>query len=567
MTMTMKSLSGIGASPGVAVGPVVRVAHEEAVVPDVDDPHAAMQAAADEAAAHLSQLADRAAEVDRHEAAEVLRAQALMAEDPMLVDQVREHLDAGSSLGSALSDAGAELQAMLAGLGDEYLAARAADIGEVVRVVRNILAGVDSAGLDLREPSVLLAREVTAAETAELDPNLVLGFATEIGGATSHVAIIARSLSVPAVVGVADLVRDSEGHATVAIDGQTGEIVLDPDAEVTERFQQTSDELDRQRTLLGAFQGRTVSYGDTVVEVSANIGGPDDVELAVSVEPDGVGLFRTEFLFLDRTDPPTEDEQFETYRSIVQSFDDTVVLRTFDIGGDKPAPYLDMEEEENPFLGVRGVRLYERFDELFRGQIRAALRASTHGKLAIMIPMIATLSEFTRSRARIDEIAAELDAEGVERGQPEIGIMVEVPSAAVNAGTLAKRVDFFSIGTNDLTQYTMAADRGNRDLHAFSDALDPSVLELVRLTAEAGRANGRSVSVCGLAAADPASAAAFAALGVNKLSVGANSVNLIRATIDALDPSFGQLLDDLRSNAPDAAELRDALTSHLPSLS
>lgn len=556
---TAPTHAGVGASPGIAVGPVVAVRAVEIVVPDVADPSAALTSAMDRAQKHLSELSSHAAENGNQEAAEVLNAQSLMAEDPMLLDQVVEHLDAGKSLDDALSTASQELETMMASLPDPYLAARAADVGEVAQVVRRELAGVEHSTMQLDQPSVLVAAELTAAETADLDPALVLGFATETGGATSHVAIIARSLGVPAVVGASGLLDACEGASTIALDGSSGDLIIDPsDAELAV-FAERAENQAKLTERLVSFSGSRVYFDGNPMVVSANIGNVDDVERAVATKADGVGLFRTEFLFLDRSTPPTEDEQYEAYRTAASSFDDTVVLRTFDIGGDKPAEFLDLAEEENPFLGVRGVRLYEQFDELFSAQIRAALRAAAHGDLAIMLPMVATAAEFRTARTRIDELRAELLSAGVEVGDPSIGVMVEVPSVALLSDVLAQDVDFFSIGTNDLTQYTMAADRGNSDLSALADAMHPAVIRLCAKTVEGALKANRSVSVCGLAAADPLSAAVFAAIGVNKLSVSSSAVNLIKATVAAQSGDLVAHVQKVLSSATSSAEVRERI--------
>ncbi len=557
--MTLQ-LAGIAASPGLAVGPIVRIESVEVVVPDHDDPETALTGALERSKDRLVMLSEAAAKAGNEEASDVLRAQSLMAEDPMLHDAVMEQLTAGAPFDDAISKASSELQAMLASLDDAYLAARAADIGEVVAVVRRELAGVEHTSTALAEPSVLIAEELTAAETAELDPDVVLGFATETGGATSHIAIIARSLGVPAVVGVVGLLDSCAQSSKIAIDGSSGELFVDPSHDEMEDFAErgrAKAELDER---LKTFVGTKVAFGGSDLVVSANIGAVADIDKAVESGADGVGLFRTEFLFLDRPSPPTEDEQFEAYHKAGAAFGDTVVIRTFDIGGDKPAEFLDLAVEENPFLGERGVRIYPDNEDLFTSQIRAVLRASVDTKLALMVPMVATLSEFRWVRERIDAIAESMQADGIEIGAPAIGIMIEVPSVAVLAGRLAGEVDFFSIGTNDLTQYTMAADRGNGRLSALTNALHPAVLELCRLTVQGAGAHNVPVSVCGLAAADPVAAVIFAALGVEKLSVGANSVNLIKATIAAQPDDIGAAVLDALSTATSADEVRSSVS-------
>ena len=554
----MAELHGVGASPGVAVGPVVAISTEEVTLEDIDDPKAAIAASSSSVASKLRELSSKARGDGRGEAADVLQAQSYMAEDEMIVDAVQENLDGGQSLDEAFDTASSQLEAMLASLTDPYLAARAADIGEVMAAIKRDMAGVASDGTTLTEPSILIAHELTAAETAALDPDMVLGFATEVGGATSHVAIIARSLSVPAVVGVKELLE--AGPSRAALDGASGEFYADPSDDVMNDFTARAQQHAALSTRLEAVRGSTAMFGDIKIDVSANIATTDDIERAVAEQSDGVGLFRTEFLFLDTDTPPSEEEQFEAYRLAASSWEHTVVVRTFDIGGDKPAEYLDLPPEENPFLGQRGVRIYDQFPHLIDDQLRAALRAAAHGKVAVMVPMVATLSEFRSVRDRVERIRGELAHAGTEFGDVELGVMVEVPSIALTSYSFADEIDFFSIGTNDLTQYTMAADRMLSSLSDLHDPLHPAVLRLCRLVAEAGNAKGKSTSVCGLAAADPLAAVIFAHIGVTKLSVSAGSVNLIKATVGAQDvAAIGPAIDAALQESVSAEEVRERL--------
>lgn len=536
-------LRGAGASRGIGAGPVVPIRTEVDVeIPEPPDPKAAVRDAAATVAASLRLLADEAAAQDRAEGAEVLRAQALMAEDDMLIDGIDEALDDGAPLGDAVIASSSTLSNMLAGMDDEYLAARAPDVLEVAGRLRRVLAGLPpDEELVLDRPSVLLAETLTAAHTARLDPRLVIGFATADGGPTSHVAIIARALGVPAVVGVTGLGAHLASVSTAALDGITGELILDPSPETSAEFGVRAETDAARRLAEQEYQGRRVAFDGTPIAVTANVASTDDIDRAAGVAADGVGLFRTEFLFLDRPTAPSEDEQYEAYAAAARSFTGQVVIRTADIGGDKPAEFFEMEPEENPFLGIRGVRLYESQHEMFLGQARALLRASVHGDVAVMIPMIATVAEMRAARAVFDRAAAELVAEGVPHDAVSIGAMVEVPAAALAADALAAHCDFFSIGTNDLTQYTMAADRMNGELADLHDPLHPAVLRLCQLTAEAAARHGLGVSVCGLAAADPAAAALFVGLGVTKLSVAAPSVNQIKAVVDGLPSDIREL--------------------------
>lgn len=556
-------LQGIGASPGVAHGPVVVLRDEEVVLPEFDDPSAAVAAAMPEVAAALNARSSGASERGQDEAAQVLQAQALMAEDPMLADAIDGHLSSGLGLADALQTASDELEAMMAALPDPYLAARSADVAEVATALKLHLAGVEASELSFDEPSVLVAMTLTAAQTAELDPQRVLGFVTEQGGPTSHVAIIARSLGVPAVVALEGAVGAADAAAAAALDGGSGEFILNPNDEDREDFAVRSARAARIAKWAAGAHGSTASFDGTPIAVASNVGNVADIADGVAAAADGVGLFRTEFLFLDRSTPPTEEEQFDAYKAAAEGFTDPVVIRAFDIGGDKPAEFLDMAEEENPFLGIRGVRLYAEFSELFDTQLRACLRAAAHGPANLMIPMVASASEVRWVRGRLDAVRRELVDAGVTVGDLPLGVMVEVPSLALTAGAVAQEVDFFSIGTNDLTQYALAADRTHAALGSLQDPLHPGVLALCRATVTGAAPAGRSVSVCGLAAADPVAASVFAALGVDKLSVTPSAVNLIKATVSAQQPKLRAAVLDALAVATDGAQFRDMIADDL----
>ena len=553
----MTVVDGTAASPGVAVGAALVLQTGPLVVPNVADPTAALTGAVGDVAADLRALQTRARELGRDEAAEVLGAQALMVEDEMLFDSVVEALDEGSSLNDAIVSASGAIATMFEGLDDPYIAARGADVREVAEALRRKLAGVPSVDLSLLDrPTVIIAADLTAAQTSQLDPTTVLGFAVEAGGATGHVAIIARSLGLPAVVGASGLVAACAGATEIAIDGGLGVVIVDPNAAQRAEFARRADQAAEAAALAARFRGSKVRFGDRSMTIAANVGNSADIERALDVAADGIGLFRTEFLFLDRAAPPTEEEQYRAYLEAASSFTDPVVIRTFDIGGDKPATYLDIDHEENPFLGVRGARLYGLTDDLFRSQIRAALRAAVVGDVWLMIPMISTVADMVDTRRVIDEVAAQCRADGIDIGQCKVGAMIEVPSAALIADALAPHCDFFSIGTNDLTQYTLASDRTNGSLDRYHDPLHPSVVRLCQMTVEAGHRAGISVSVCGLAAADPAAAVVYAGMGMDKLSVGPRSVNAIKSTLHGLDVEATRGLAVAACAAADAASVR-----------
>ncbi len=557
----MQIRNGAAASPGIGVGPAYVVSSGAPTIPDVAEPASAFAAAAEAASAQLNHLADAAEASGLKEAAEILRAQALMAEDPMLADEVEQRLQQGDSLADALAGASVALAEALQNTGVEYLAQRAADVAEVVNRIAHTIAGVTPAGLgDIGEPSVVVARVLTAADTAAMNPALVRGFVTEEGGPTGHVAVIAKALGIPAVVGVAQALASVENGDGVIVDGIAGTVIVRPDAATTTEY---AERAARRQVLVAAaqsYRGWSISFGDRAMTVAANVGSPGDVAAAAEEKADGIGLYRTEFLFLDTAEAPSEDSQLVAYGEALTAFEHPVVIRTFDIGGDKPAEFVAVAPEENPFLGVRGMRLYAQERHLALTQARALLRAAMHGELWVMAPMIATVTDARWMRELYDAARESLDAEGVEYGVVKLGAMVEVPAAALNAAALARHVDFFSIGTNDLTQYTLAADRTSGVLASYADAADPAVLRLCAMTATAGGEHGLSVSVCGEAAADPALAVLYAAMGMDKLSVNPNSVNLIKKSLDEFDAGTAADLLQLTLRAASASEVRGLLT-------
>lgn len=550
-------ISGTPASSGVALGPAVVIDHQVVEVLDGAEPAAAFASAVDEVRRELQSMCETTREAGRAEAGDVLEAQALMAADPMLVDAVGAALADGATLDAALTRTETDIKAIFAAIDDPYMAERAQDVGEVIDRIRRNLAGVDSPGSRVIEtPSVLVARSVTAADTALLDPDLVLGFVTETGGPTSHVAIIARSLGVAAVVGADGVVGSVSDGDPIALDGSTGDVAVRPDAGTADDFRARRAAAEAEMVAAERFRGIGVSFNGEPIRVAANVGSREDVVRAVEVGAEGVGLLRTEFLFLDRTEAPSEQEQLDFYSFAGSSFNEPVVVRTFDIGGDKPAPYLEVEAEENPFLGVRGARLYAHCPDVFETQVRAILRAAGTADVQLMLPMVSTIDEVTELRARITQTAEQLEAEGVDHALPPIGVMVEVPSIALTADAVAPHVDFFSIGTNDLTQYAMAADRTNGSLDSLQDALHPAVLALCERTVAAARRHGIGVSVCGLAAADRLGAAVLTAMGVDKLSVTARSVNMVKSVVDSLDRADAGAMAAEALGAATASEVR-----------
>ncbi len=540
-------LHGVAASPGVALGPAFvylperRAAPDYAVAPDAagyeihqfDSAVQAVAAALDSAIAGLA--GDGVA--DRSER-EVLLALRDVTVDVAIAGQVHAAIQAGQNAPRATLAAGEAIAGQLAKADDPYLRARAEDIAAVTRRIADTLMGVPEFGLhQMEQPSVLIAEDLSALDFARLPPGRLLGLATLSGTATSHVAIIARSLGVPAVLGLKADASMFSGARQAAIDGGEGTVFIDPDAATRQRFASALAQAAAERQRLASYAAVEPRTRDgRLIEVAANIGGPQDVAAALSHGAGGVGLFRTEFLFMRGRSVPDEMAQAAIYAEVLKACaPHPVVIRTADIGGDKPLPCLGIEREDNPFLGWRGIRLCLGRPDIFMPQLRALLRASAAGHLRIMFPMVADESEVHAARALLRTAADELAREGVPLGEPEVGIMVETPAAALCAATLAKSVDFFSIGTNDLTQYVMAADRTNSRLAHLQHASHPAVLRAIELTCEAARAAGIWVGVCGEAAGDPALIPTLVRLGVTELSMSPPLIPRAKLVITELE--------------------------------
>lgn len=549
---------GISASPGISAGPLWAFQHERLEVeeraPDAVRERQRLEQALASATADLQNLYQAFFKKAGASRAAIFKAHQELLDDPDMVAEAQRHIDAGASAGWAWRNVFEERAGVLARLADPLLAARAGDLRDVGRRVLRLLADVVEGVATLPDhPVVLLAEDLAPSDTAKLDPAMVLGLCTVGGGATSHTAIIARSLDIPAVVAAGPAVLDLKNGQECILDGNAGVLVVNPSAKDRERAATQSEKVRGQREAekLDRFKPAITRDGRRV-EVAANIGSAADAEKAVEAGGEGVGLMRTEFLFLQREDPPGEDEQFEAYRTMVRALNGLpIILRTLDIGGDKQVPYLSLPAEANPFLGVRGIRLcFERLD-LFRTQLRAILRASLEGPVRIMFPMVATLAELRRAKALTEEVRREVGAPPVE-----IGIMIEVPSAVLLADQLAREVSFFSIGTNDLTQYVLAMDREHPVLAPQADGVHPAVLRMVDLTVKAARAAGIWVGACGGVAGDPAGAMTLAGLGVSELSVAIPTIPAIKALLRGVSMADLEVLSRRALACDNAADVR-----------
>jgi len=529
-------LKGAGGAPGIALGRAVLYlpAQAESYVADASPEEALSRLAAAQAAAAqaLGGLAERLRGEGREEEAGIFDAQALLVEDQFLSDEVARRVrDQAEPLIGAIVATVGQMRADLEALDDPYLRERAADMDAIGRSILAALHG-DTGGLrDLPAGAIIVAPDLTPAETAELRGGTVAGFATAYGGPTGHTAILARALGIPAVVGLGAAALEIHNDAEVILDGAAALLIAEPDAPERADYTRRAAELraeSARRQMLRDLPGQLADGHQ--LALWANIGHPDEARLALEHGAEGIGLFRTEFLFLDRAAPPSENEQYTAYRRTLETMAGRpVVIRTIDIGGDKPLPYLDMPHEDNPFLGVRALRLCMRRPDLFATQLRALLRAAVYGDLWIMLPMVATLDDLRWGRAQLAAAAVALAAEGVpHRADVRLGIMIETPAAAVTADMLAREAAFFSIGSNDLTQYAMAADRGLADLAARYPHDAPAVLRLIGQAANAANRAGIPIGVCGELAGVPAAAVLLAGLGLNELSMAPASIPIVK---------------------------------------
>jgi phosphotransferase system enzyme I (PtsI) len=527
-------LTGVGASEGIAVGPAY--AHLEGEIEpgrtripkgSFDEELARFRAAVGAVAGRLREAGENLAGSLGEDEAAIFEVHAEMADDPELLSGVEERLRDLESPESAVLAVGEEYAGELAALADEYLAARADDVRDVARQIAAELVGGGGSGLEaLARPSVILARNLAPSDTARIPKGMALGFVTAGGSRTSHVSIMARSMGIPAVVGVGDILEAALDAETVVVDGGGGYAVADPDPETRAAFEDLRTKGVGERAALEEYRRLEARTRDgRRVEVVANLGSASEAEEALGWGAEGVGLFRTEFLFMERAELPSEEEQYEAYSAVARAFGTRpVILRTLDVGGDKSLPGIDQPPEENPFLGWRGIRMSLDVPSLFGPQLRAILRAARHGNLKVMFPMVVDAGEFRAAKGMLEACREELEGEGAPGGEVEVGVMIETPAAALGAAELAREAAFFSIGTNDLVQYTLAADRGHEKLGYLQGADHPAVLELIRMTCEAAGEAGIPVGVCGEAAGEPAMIPRLVALGVTELSMGAPSI-------------------------------------------
>ncbi|WP_216828855.1 phosphoenolpyruvate--protein phosphotransferase [Alkalihalobacterium elongatum] len=540
----MKQISGIAASAGIAIANAYVLEEPDYSFEKKTDADPAvekerLETALDKAKVDLAQIKEKA-EVDLgEEEAAIFAAHLLVLSDPEFIGGMQAHIDNEKvNAESAVHDVSQTFISMFELMDNEYMKERAADIRDVSKRVLGYLLGIQMKSLAaIDEATIIIAKDLTPSDTAQLNPQFVKGFAADIGGRTSHSAIMARSMEIPAVVGTKESTTSIHNGDTIIIDGLEGVVIVQPDEETTQAYKQKKENYEQQKLEWAKLVNEATKTVDGHhVELAANIGTPDDLTGVINNGAEGIGLYRTEFLYMGRDQLPTEEEQFNAYKTVLERMEGKpVVIRTLDIGGDKELPYLELPKEMNPFLGFRAIRLCLEHQDIFRTQLRALLRASTFGNLKIMFPMIAALEELREAKAILEEEKQKLVNEGQQVSDSiEVGMMVEIPSTAVIADLFAKEVDFFSVGTNDLIQYTMAADRMNEQVSYLYQPYHPAILRLVNMVIEAAHKEGKWAGMCGEMAGDEIAIPILLGLGLDEFSMSATSVLPARSQIAKL---------------------------------
>ncbi|UTH01204.1 phosphoenolpyruvate--protein phosphotransferase [Macrococcoides canis] len=540
----MTTLKGIGASDGIAIAKAYLLVEPDLSfnnekVADTDAEVEKFKAAINQSKVELTQIRNNAEVALGPDKAAIFDAHLLVLEDPELINPIEDNIRNNQmNAAASLSEVSTNFITIFESMDNEYMKERAADIKDVSKRVLSHILGVSLPNPTMiDEPVVIIAEDLTPSDTAQLNKKFVQGFATNIGGRTSHSAIMSRSLEIPAVVGTKNITESVKQGDFVIVDGITGEVIINPDEQTITGYKaRQSAFLQEKEELKQLVNDKTVTKEGKHVELAANIGTPNDLEGVKNNGAEGIGLYRTEFLYMGRDAMPTEDEQYEAYKKVLSEMDGKrVVVRTLDIGGDKELPYLNLPKEMNPFLGYRAIRLCLDQQDIFRTQLRALLRASSHGKLSIMFPMIATINEFREAKAILEEEKEKLTADKVKVADDiELGIMVEIPSTAAMADIFAKEVDFFSIGTNDLIQYTMAADRMSERVSYLYQPYNPAILRLIKQVIDASHKEGKWTGMCGEMAGDSTAIPLLLGLGLDEFSMSATSILSARRQIKNL---------------------------------
>lgn len=565
-------LQGIAASGGfgfgkahILVDPDLSI--EKKSITDGEAEKARLHKALETTKSELTKIRELVAKKQGEENAAIFDAHLLVIADPELIGSIEGKID-GDQINAevALQETTDMFVSMFESMDNEYMRERAADIKDVSTRILSHLLGVTlpNPGL-IDEESILIAIDLTPSDTAQMNKEVVKGFVTDIGGRTSHSAIMARSMEIPAIVGTSKATTSIVDGDFLIVDGMTGDVIVNPDADTIAKYEQLAADFAEKKAEWATLKDEpTISSDDVQVELAANIGSPNDVEAVLENGAEAIGLYRTEFLYMESSTFPTEDEQFTAYKTVLEKMDGkAVVVRTLDIGGDKTLDYWKLPEEMNPFLGLRAVRLALQEEDIFRTQLRALLRASVYGNLKIMFPMIATLDEFRRAKALLEDERANLTSEGVDVSDAiEVGIMVEIPSTAVMAEQFAKEVDFFSIGTNDLIQYTLAADRMNEAVSYLYQPYNPAILRLVKSVIEAAHKEGKWAGMCGEMAGDETAIPLLLGLGLDEFSMSATSVLQARSQIRGLSTVEMKELATKAIDASTTEEVEELVASY-----
>lgn len=535
---------GTGVSPGIVFGKAFIYKEQEEhiekkIINDIEEEKVRFTRSVKESKTQILNIkANASNELDTNELA-IFDTHVMLIEDPEIILTTLDKIESkGINAEYAFKEVIDQFISIFKDIDDEYMRERAADLRDVSgRVLRNLL-GIKEVDISVfNEEVILVAEDLTPSETVVMDKKNILGFLTDIGGRTSHTAIMARSLEIPAVVGLKNITKILNDGDYIAFNGETGEVIINPDEEKIKVYQELKDKYDKKKNELEALIGQeSMTKDGRKVELVGNIGTPNDIEVLEKNDAEGVGLYRTEFIYMDRHSLPTEEEQFEAYKKVLSAMDSKpVVIRTLDIGGDKNVSYLDIDKEENPFLGYRAIRLCLDRIDIFETQLRALLRASVYGNLKIMFPMISSLKELLKAKDILERVKEDLDKDSIKYASNiEVGMMIEVPSAALISDVLAKHVDFFSIGTNDLIQYTTAVDRMNQKIDYLYNQFNPAILRLIKIVIENGHREGIWVGMCGEMAGDMRMIPLLLGLGLDEFSMSSISILPARELIRSL---------------------------------
>ncbi|MCF6097499.1 phosphoenolpyruvate--protein phosphotransferase [Thermovorax subterraneus] len=567
---------GIAASPGIEIGKAFVLKEIEIKIntanieeDKIDGEIKRLEEGIAKSREQLIKIKEKAERELGKDKAQIFDAHIMVLDDPMFMDEIREKIKSERiTVENAISQVAKKYVDMFNSMEDEYLKERAADIKDVSeRLIKNVLGIPIQSLADLAEEVIVIARDLTPSDTAQMDKEKVKAFATDMGGRTSHTAIMARSLEIPAVVGLGSISNEVSEGDTIIVDGNKGIVLVNPSEDTLRQYSELKLEYQRYKEELKKLKDLPAETkdGKRRVELAANIGTPKDVKGALENGAEGIGLYRTEFLYMDRETLPDEEEQFRAYKEVAEAmYPRPVIIRTLDIGGDKKLPFLEMPEELNPFLGWRAIRMCLDNPQLFKVQLRAILRASHYGKIKIMYPMISSLSELRRANEILEEAKAELRHEGIPFDEElEVGIMVEIPSAAVTADILAKEVDFFSIGTNDLIQYTLAVDRMNEKIANLYEPFHPAVLRLIKNVIDASHRAGKWTGMCGEMAGDPLAAPILLGMGLDEFSMSATSISQVKKVIRSLTFEQAKQIADKALEMDNPTEIREMLNKVL----